>query len=386
MPEAWTLPSAALLPDSEIVFGPGVADFSTADFIGQAGGYLAGYSEMVDQELLSGAEIVERVARDTSTNPRLLLAFLEFRAGWVLGRPDEPVETIYPVGFGAGEYRGLYKELILTARQLSLGLYGWRSGMLASVTFPNGAAARIHPGVNAGTAALTVLFSKLYRREGLGTALYGPDGFLALYFSMFGDPWARAAGHEPLFTADFLSTLPVLELPFGPGQNWNLTGGPHPDWGSASPLGGLDFAPSGEGAGCFVSTRWAAAVGPGVVVRSERGMLLLDLDGDGFEQTGWVMLYLHLAEVDRAPAGTWVETGALLGHPSCEGGKATGAHVHIARKYNGEWVGAGAETPFVLSGWRVEPGSRPYLGRLVNADGTVVSAQPDGSSTSLISR
>jgi LasA protease len=52
-----------------------------------AAGYLSAYSEMVDEEVLSGAEIVRRVAYDTSVNPRLLLALLEYRAGWVRGCP-----------------------------------------------------------------------------------------------------------------------------------------------------------------------------------------------------------------------------------------------------------------------------------------------------------
>ena len=383
--EMWTLPSDALLPDSEIVYGPSSADFSVRDYVNDAGAFLSTYSETVDGEVLTGAEIVERVALDTSTNPRLLLAFLEYRAGWVLGRPAEPVDTTFPIGFGAGDYRGLYKELVLTARQFSQGLYGWRSGRLAVVEFPKGGSARINPRVNAGTAAVTVLISKLYRRENFGPALYGAHGFVAFYTWLFGDPWARASAYEPLFQPGFLAGQAALELPFPAGENWNLTGGPHASWGSSSPQGGLDFAPSGEGAGCFVSRRWAAAAAAGTVVRSGHGLVMLDLDGDGREQTGWVLLYLHLAEYERISAGSVVQTGDPLGHPSCEGGVSTGTHVHLARKYNGEWVGVGPETPFVLGGWRAEAGSQPYLGRLIHADGAVVSAKSDGSSTSLIS-
>jgi LasA protease len=384
--EIWALPSDALLPDSEIVNGPSSADFTIQDYVQDAGAYLAGYEELVDGKLLSGAEIIERVAFETSINPRLLLAFLEFRSGWVLGWPTEPVDTVYPVGFGSGDYRGLYKEMVLVARQFTQGLYGWRSGKLAVVEFPQGGNARINPRVNAGTAAVTVLLSRLYNRDNFGPALYGAHGFIAFYTWLFGDPWARASAYEPLFQSGFLDGQVGLELPFQAGENWNLTGGPHADWASASPMGAVDFAPAGEGVGCFIARRWAAASAPGVVTRSENGMVLLDLDGDGKEQTGWVLLYLHLADYERVPAGTVVQTGDRLGHPSCEGGISTGTHLHFARKYNGEWMGVGAETPFILSGWRVESGSQPYLGQLVNADGAVVSAKSDGSSTSLISR
>jgi LasA protease len=382
--ETWTLPSAALLPDSEIVYGPSTAGFSAADYIHDAGAFLNSYSEIVDGQMLSGAEIVERVAQDTSTNPRILLAMLEYRSGWVLGWPKQPVDTVYPIGFGANDYRGLYKELILVARQLSLGYYGWRQGQVASLDFPHGSPARLSPSINAGSAAVSVLFSKLYNREDFGPALYGARGFIAFYTWLFGDPWARAAAYEPLLKPNFLNELPSLELPFAAGERWNFTGGPHADWGSASPSGALDFAPSGEGRGCYISKRWVTASAAGIVVRSGNGQVLLDLDGDGQEGTGWVLLYLHLADQDRAAVGTHVQSGDPLGHASCEGGVATGTNIHIARKYNGEWIGCGSEAPFVLSGWRAEAGSAAYLGQLVNQDGTAVNAKADGSGASLI--
>ena len=59
---------------------------------------------------------------------------------------------------------------------------------------------------------------------------------------------------------------------------------------------------------------------------------------------------MHVAE-RTVYLGTWVENNTPLGHPSCEGGQATGTHVHIARKYNGEWLAADGPLPMVLSGW-----------------------------------
>jgi hypothetical protein len=121
------------------------------------------------------------------------------------------------------------------------------------------------------------------------------------------------------------------------------------------------------------------------VVRSERGIVTLDLDGDGLEQTGWVLMYMHIADQGRVAAGTWVQTDTPLGHPSCEGGQATGTHVHLARKYNGEWLAADGPLPMVLSGWVAHVGVLPYEGTLVK-DGRTVSAHPDGSSGSTIVR
>jgi hypothetical protein len=80
-----------------------------------------------------------------------------------------------------------------------------------------------------------------------------------------------------------------------------------------------------------------------------------------------------------------VEAGDLIGHPSCEGGIATGTHVHLARKYNGEWILADGPLPFELSGWIAHAGTRPYQGLLVKDDATVVAC-PCASRETYISR
>jgi len=127
------------------------------------------------------------------------------------------------------------------------------------------------------------------------------------------------------------------------------------------------------------------ASAPGLVVRSDNGVVIVDLDGDGLEQTGWVLLYLHIAEDGRIKAGEWVESGDLLGHPSCAGGLASGNHVHMARKYNGEWIPADGPLPFVLSGWVAHAGAKPYQGTLTR-DGETVTASTVGSYESRIIR
>jgi hypothetical protein len=114
-------------------------------------------------------------------------------------------------------------------------------------------------------------------------------------------------------------------------------------------------------------------------------MVMLDLDGDGSEQTGWVLMYYHLAQDGLIPAGTQVALDDSLGHPSCEGGRATGKHVHIARKYNGEWLAADGPLPFVLSGWRAVADARNYQGSLINGN-RVVYSSPGGSQTSVLQR
>ena len=118
----------------------------------------------------------------------------------------------------------------------------------------------------------------------------------------------------------------------------------------------LDFVPAGDQLGCYDSDEWITAMAPGLVVYSDFGSVVVDLDGDGFTGTGWVITYMHLATRDRMPAGTYVNTGDALGHPSCEGGFSNGTHVHITRTYNGRWVAADGPIPFAM-GWLALPGA-----------------------------
>ncbi len=127
---------------------------------------------------------------------------------------------------------------------------------------------------------------------------------------------------------------PELTLPFEPGVVWSFTGGPHSGWGDGSAWAALDFAPPGDQFGCFTSNDWVTASADGVIARAENGAMVLDLDGDGYEQSGWTILYMHIESRDRLPAGTLVKAGDRLGHPSCEGGVSDGTHVHVARRYN----------------------------------------------------
>jgi murein DD-endopeptidase MepM/ murein hydrolase activator NlpD len=119
------------------------------------------------------------------------------------------------------------------------------------------------------------------------------------------------------------------------------------------------------------------------VARTGPGIVVLDLDGDGDERTGWVIFYLHIAEKDRVIKGTMVKAGDAIGHPSCEGGRSTGTHIHIARKFNGEWISADGIIPFNLDGWVAKNGALPYSGFMVK-DNWTVRANPNPDSSSFI--
>jgi hypothetical protein len=113
----------------------------------------------------------------------------------------------------------------------------------------------------------------------------------------------------------------------------------------------------------------------GLVLRSDVDGTVIDLDKDGDERTGWVLYYLHLATNGRVPLGREVKAGEPIGYPSCEGGHVTGTHVHIARKYNGEWILADGPLAFNLEGWVVHGGSEAYEGTLTRGGGRIIACQ-----------
>src|SRR5512143_164288 len=75
--------SFKIIPDSELVYGPGSAQFDIAAYIQSRNGYLASYTQDINEQVFTGAQVVERVAQNYSVNPRLLLALLDYRSNWV---------------------------------------------------------------------------------------------------------------------------------------------------------------------------------------------------------------------------------------------------------------------------------------------------------------
>jgi LasA protease len=359
-----------LIPDSEAVYSPSTTNFDIRAFVNDAGGYLSTYKEYLRTTGdTTGADIIARVSRENSINPRLLLALLEYQSGWVYGQPENIAQFDYPMGRIDLSKRGLYSQLVWAVRELSTGYYGWREGTITEIRLSDGVTARLAPDLNAGTAALQYYFSKLFSTDQWVQALDLENGLPAVHERMYGNPWLRAQTVEPLYPPGL--EQPHLILPFQIGQIWGFSGGPHGAWEHEGARAALDFVPGSTEPGCVESTAWVVASAPGLVVRSGNGVVVLDLDGDGFEQTGWVLLYLHVATKGRIKEGTWVDTGDPLGHPSCEGGQSTGTHVHIARKYNGEWIAADGPLPFTLSGWRAVAGENPYEGFMIKDEITI---------------
>jgi LasA protease len=356
-----------IIPDSLFINGPAQVGFNTADFVAQHPGWLKDYMEYSFDNNHTGAEIIDYVAQNYSVSPRVLLALLEYQAG-ALSLPTLPEELRqYPLGFDDYQYQGLYMQLVWAANLLNNGYYEWRDAELVEFDHLDGTLERFDPWQNAATVALQYYFSRIVDGDSYAIAV-SQDGLAQAYQSLFGDPWQAAAPHIPGSLAQ-----PTLALPFSPGLTWAYTGGPHTGFGQGEPLAAIDFAPGASSSGCVPTDVFTTAVAPGVVVRSGDAAVVLDLDGDGDERTGWTVFYYHIAATDRAPVGARLNTGDPIGHPSCEGGRTTGTHVHIARKYNGEWMPADGIIPYDLAGWVAHKGVVEYQGTLTKGGRTLVA-------------
>ena len=334
-----------IITDHELIYGPDARDFDIERFLQTYDGYLLAFEEEVEGQVLDGAGIVQLVADRHSVNPKLLLALLEYTAGW-LTQPT-PAEDDYMLGHEQEGLEGLYKQLSWAANMLNWGFYGRADGgmtsfLVAETELP------FAPQISDGTAGVQHF---LGARDDITYSEWlvdvGPDGLAATYRQLFGE---SSAEDKSALLPDDLQQPPLL-LPWQSGETWYFTGGPHGGWNSGSAWAALDFVPSDVDYGCVASDNWVTAVAGGIVARSGFGAVVLDLDGDGYPGSGWAVTYMHLDNQQRIAEGTLVSPGDRLGHPGCEGGVTNGTHVHLARTYNGRWISADGAIPFDLGGW-----------------------------------
>lgn len=354
-------PSLILLSDLRYIRGP-ESHFDVSSFVQQQAGYISRAADTFthrkadgsgDVRFLNGAQIVEQVSLETSIDARVLLAILEYRAGWLTN--PSPQEIQWPLisqeaSIGV-DRAGLYRQLSWVANELNRGYYGWKYADWSALEFSDGPRIQFDTSLNAASVALHY-FMHLNRTPGDWLHDISVGGWAATYYALFGGQMGASEN-----TA--IIPPPTLALPYAQGETWLFTGGPHGGWGTGSAWAALDFAPpDGRTADrlCYTSRFPARAVADGIIARSADGAVVLDLDGDGDERTGWSILYLHLDTSTTVSQGQRVRTGDIIGHPACEGGYSTATHLHIARRYNGEWIPAdctrcAGPNSFTMSGW-----------------------------------
>lgn len=370
--------SLKLIPDSEMVNGPATARFSVHKFLATQSGYIKTYSEEVKGITFNGADIIEAVAYNYSVNPRLLLALLEYQSGWVTN--PTPVNVEYPMGYADPARAGLYRQTVWAANTLNRGYYLWKANALSTWVLADGQTIPIDPTINAGTSAIQYFFSQLDGYDAWQKDT-GVGGLIVSYYVFFDNPFGYAI--EPLIPAGLAQ--PEMSLPFAKGESWYFTGGPHGAWDYGSAWGALDFAPPDNPQDCSASAYWVTAIADGLVTRIGRGFAVQDLDNDGYEQTGWVVIYMHIAGGGRVGTGEYLFKDEKVGHPSCEGGVSNATHLHITRKYNGEWIAADGSLPFVLSGW-VSSGTGSEYDGFLTRGGIAIEAIDGANPANLVAR
>ncbi len=366
-----------ILPDALFVNGPAQVGFSTSQFVDSQPGWLKNYSALAGEKTRRGGDLIDFVAREFSISPRLLLALAEFQAGALSSSTLDEDKVDYTLGYEEPYHKGFYLQLVWAANTLNNGYYRWRTGRINTINLLDGSLEHPDPWQNASTVALQNYFSQILTADQYKLAI-SADGFAATYERLFGDPWKNLQINLPGSLEQ-----PTLLLPIEKGKTWAFTGAPHSAWGEGDPLAALDFAPPSAVGKCASSADYAIAVADGEISRVDTGVAMLDLDGDGDDRTGWVILYLHISSYEKVRQGTIVKAGDFIGHPSCEGGSSTGTHVHIARKYNGEWIPADSAIPFVMDGWVPHNGTNAYIGYLSKGGKTII-ASPLAAPTSMI--
>ena len=364
-------PALRVLPDSLLVRSITAGDFDVERFINSHDGALkemtvhltkTRFDGTTESGGFSAAEIVERVSLEYSVDPRILIAFLEYATGMLTQSAIDEETRLFPLRLAEAYNRvqraGLYNQLSWLADQLNQGYYGWKYRGEVILELVDGSRLYYEPTLNAGTVAVQHVLARLPSVEDWRQAS-GEAGIYQTYLALFGDPEQLA--HETV-PADLKQ--PLLTLPFPPGDLWRFTGGFHGGWGNGSAWAAVDFTPprqAGQGGLCYTSVYPATAVARGTIARLDEGVVVLDLDEDADEATGWTILYLHVDHSDMLREGQLVEAGNILGYASCLGGVTNATHLHIARRYNGEWLPADCNRcpsgltvpPFVMSDWKV---------------------------------
>jgi len=380
-----------LLPDSLLVRGSLSRGFDVKAFVAAQPGYIRNASDTVtsrsadgssSDEILASGDVIERVSREYGVDARVLLAALEYRARWLSqSEIDEALLTHPLIAREASPVNrsGLYRQLSWFANEVNRGFYGWKYEDWDVIELSDGTRMRYAPGLNAATVGLQHVL-RLNNTPDVWQRDIGLEGFISVYRRYFGEPFEAV----PDVYAATIPDQPVLTLPFRQGETWFFTGGAHGGWGSGSAWSSIDFAPPDERTDrlCYTSAFPVTAAADGIIARSGEGAVVLDLDGDGDELTGWTVFYLHLA--NRVAEGTRVRAGDVVGYASCEGGVSTATHLHIGRRYNGEWIPATCFAcpdginipPFTLAGWTVVAlRGQEYQGYLQNGGERRVAEQ-----------
>lgn len=354
---------ADLLSDGQFVWGPNVGTFDISAFLASRGSSLALYGENVEQW-----------AAYSGVNPRVLLAVLETGYGMVTRlpegqSPDDVLRTIettalslalsfYDHLYTYGSRRNLRPEA--TAKTLTL-------------SFADGQTMAYAPGSSSGTFAVASALATgtdPLTWQSMVTGTWG-SGFAAVFAELFPeiDPLDSSNNINPLS----LPAPDLFQFPFPLGAAWKFSGvhswfggGGYPDRSSMDFLVAWPEYPDDP-----YRNAAAAAGGTGLIRTPYQGRppCWVEVNHGG----GWKTSYYHLGNLAApGPLGTVGRNDPVgaIGEGTCNGGSATGPHVHLTLWYNGALYDLEG---LQLSGWTIHAGasgSNPYTSGYIERGGT----------------
>ncbi|MGD2163767.1 MAG: LamG domain-containing protein, partial [Anaerolineales bacterium] len=357
-----------MLSDGQFVWGPNVGNFSVASFL-----------EKRNPALTQYADVIEAWARYYTLNPRVLLAALELNYSLISeSSPDYDQVTINAlIEESAADLSLAFYEHLYTLGNRGKGNLQALARGGQSFKFEDGTEVEITWSPSSGSYAVAALHAKgrLNRNIPNAQALGGAEDFDDIFGYFFPDT-------DPLDTSNDLEpeTPPpddYFQFPFPLDASWRFSGvhswaggGSYPDRSS------MDFSITWSNYPNAPYKNTVAAAPGNAVIRAPNPSITtipcwVEIDHGG----GWSTHYYHLVNLGSSGSVGPKSQNQLIGgigEETCNGGFATGPHVHFALFYNG--------APYdleglKLTGWTIHEGPRDenaYNTGSIERDGVVL--------------
>jgi len=361
-----TMPRGELISDGQFVYGPAVEGFDIAGFLLEQQSPLAPYAAEIDA-----------IARFTSVNPKILLTVLEVRSGMVSHLEPSLAED------------EILAEIEETAYQLAIPfydhLYQWGSRQskteslpkgAPSVSFEDGSTQLIDPALSSGTFALASVLAQDQTEEAWQATSFSQEN--GSFMGTFAEFFPETNLLDSTYSIDPPSLPPddFFQLPIPLGASWQFNG-PHSWCGGDAcyneppDRSSIDFSTTWDHTDPFVDHyTTAAAAGAGYIRTpySGRDPCWYEID----HGNGWKTSYYHLEYLgvpgSQGNVNQNFRIGAI-GEGVCNGGFASGAHVHFTLCYNGAYYDLDG---IKFSGWEVHSGPDPYTTGYLERDGEIL--------------
>jgi len=365
-PIARFAPFQDVLSDGQFVWGPNVGSFDVRAFL-----------EEQHSPLLAYANAVESAARYASVNPRVLIAMLQTQYRLLRHIPGDAAPD---------QIRALIEE---TASDLAFAfyqhLYAWGSRRhlrsaevqpFPEIRTADGSIVQLDLHMSSGSYAVASSLGRTFNLDSWAQEISpeGGAGFSQAFASLFPD-------EDPLDTSNDINPPgpppdDLFQFPFPLGASWRFSG-PHSWFGGDTypDRSSMDFSTSWANYPDRPYKNSVAAAAGDALIRTPgqtSSPCWVAIDHGG----GWSTSYYHLINLgDPGALGTMTRNQLIgsIGTETCNGGFASGPHVHFTLLYNGALVDLEGVK---LSGWTIHvgpDGSDPYASGYLERDGMTLS-------------